>query len=82
MYLLSSESELCPNTFKDFTASSGRLFKECTAVTRHERVTSLLLSEETIFYSNRKLTKILEVTLTKPTFFIVSTFIKAHFMAD
>lgn len=46
MYLLSSESELCPNTFNTFTAFSGRLFKECSAVTLHERVTSLLSSDE------------------------------------
>lgn len=45
MYLLSSESELCPNTFNTFTAFSGRLFKECSAVTLHERVTSLLSSD-------------------------------------
>lgn len=80
MYLLSSESELCPNTVNAFTAFSGRLFKECSAVTLHERITSLLPAEW-FFYSNRKFTKILEVTLTKLTFLIFGTFIKVYFFA-
>lgn len=45
MYLLASESELCPNTVNAFTAFSGKLFKECSAVTSHERITGLLPAE-------------------------------------